>query len=474
MAQAALQDDTTQQDEAFDYPVEVEDAGPATKKVHVKIPRDRIDAYKERSMGEIRSDAALPGFRRGRAPRNLVEKRFGKALRDQVQQDLIRESYQQAIRKKELNPISDPEFDDPENVKLPDEGDFSYSFTIEVAPDFELPPIETVTLRKPKITIKDEHVQQALANLREQQGSLVPVEDRGVQEKDYLIADVEVKAGGETIAQQPDAQLIARPGRIAGIEIEKFADKVKGLKAGEEKTFKVKVPQTHPTESVRGKQASIKLKIKDIKALQLAEIDEPFLENLGFTSEQELLDALRQQMIERVDADIQNALRRQVQEYLIAKTHLVLPKRLSDRQVERVVNRRAVSLLMRGMPREQVQANVERLKEGAGAEAHRELTLFFVLQKVAQDRKIEVSDSEVNGQVAMLALDQGQRPESLRERMEKDGTLTNLRIQLQEHKALDALIAEAKIEEFEPSPEEEKEQVDAAASGESDEAEDAT
>lgn len=474
MADAALQDDTTQQEEAFDYPVEVEDAGPATKKVHVKIPRDRIEAYKERSMGEIRSDAALPGFRRGRAPRNLVEKRFGKALRDQVQQDLIRESYQQAIQKSELNPISEPEFDDPENVKLPDEGDFSYSFTIEVAPHFELPPLDALTLRKPKITIKDEHVQQALANLREQQGSLVPVEDRGVEEKDYLIADVEVKAGGETIAEQPDAQLIARPGRIAGIEIEKFADKVKGLKAGEEKTFKVKVPQTHPTESLRGKQASIRLKVKDIKALQLAEIDEAFLENLGFTSEQELLDALRQQMIERVDTDIQNSLRRQVQEYLVAKTKMVLPKRLSERQVERVVNRRAVSLLMRGMPREQVQENVERLKEGAGAEAHRELTLFFVLQKVADDKKIEVSDSEVNGQIAMLALDQGQRPASLRERMEKDGTLANLHIQLREQKALDALIADAKVEEFEPSPEEEKQQVEAAAGGESDEAEDVT
>jgi FKBP-type peptidyl-prolyl cis-trans isomerase (trigger factor) len=127
-----------------------------------------------------------------------------------------------------------------------------------------------------------------------------------------------------------------------------------------------------------------------------------------------------------------------------------------------------VNLMLRGVPREKVQQNIEKLKEGAGAEAHRDLTLFFVLLKLAGDKKIEVSDEEVNGQVAMIALDQGVRPSTLRERMQKDGTLANLYVQLREQKTLDSIIAEAKVEEFEPSPEEEKQTVEAAASGESD------
>lgn len=471
MADAALEDDIQQdetQEEQFDYPVEVEDAGPAAKKVRVTVPRDRIAAYTEQTMGGIRADAVLPGFRKGKAPKHIIEKRFGKALKDQVQQDLLRESYQHAVAKNELTPLGEPEFDDPESVKLPDEGDLVYSFTVEVQPDFALPSMDGLTVRKPKIQIKDEHVQQALQNLREQQGSLAPVEDRGVEEKDYLIADVEVKSGDESIAHQHDAQLIARPGRIAGIEIQDFAQRVKGMSAGEERTLDVQVPENHPSEKIAGKQVQIVLKLKDIKALQPVEIDPPFLESLGFADEAELLEALREQMVERVDADVQNAMRRQVQEHLVSKTEINLPARLSARQVDRVVNRRAMNLLTRGMPREQVQASLEQIKQGADAEAARELKLFFILGRIADERKIEVDEGELNGQVAMLAMNQGQRPEMLRQRMEKDGSLANLYVQLREQKALDALIAEATIEEFEPSAEEEKQTVAAATSNEGD------
>src|SRR5690606_39129766 len=138
--------------------------------------------------------------------------RFGKALRDQVQGDLLRESYQQALERNNLAVLGEPEFDDPENLKLPDEGDFTYSFTVEVQPEFEVPTVQGLTVRKPKIEINDEHVQQARQNLREQQGSLMPVEDRGVEANDYLIADVVLKHGDEQIAEQTDAQLVARSG----------------------------------------------------------------------------------------------------------------------------------------------------------------------------------------------------------------------------------------------------------------------
>lgn len=473
MTQSALEEEPTQPEESFEYPVEVEDAGPATKKLRVTIPRQRIDEFRERSFGEISSEAAFPGFRRGKVPRHLLEKRLGKALREQIQQDLIRESYQQALARSELMPVGEPEFENKDGMKLPDEGDFAYAFTIEVAPEFELPSFADLKLRKPKITIKEEHVQQALLNLREQQGSLAPVEDRGAKEGDYLIADVDVKAGEESVAHQHDAQLIARPGRIAGIEIEDFAHRVAGLKIGEERLIEIAVPDTHPSEKVRGKTAQIRISLKDMKELVPAEIDEPFLESLGFASRQELLDALREQMVERVDADIKAALRRQAQHFIVEHTRIVLPKRFSDRQVERVVNRRAVNLMMRGVPRERLQQSVEQLKEGAGAEAHRDLTLYFVLQKLAEQRNIEVGEEEINGQVAMIAMDQGQRPSALKERMQKDGTLQALFLQLMEQKALDSIIAEAQIEEFEPTPEEEKQTVKAAASGEG-ESEDVT
>ena len=465
MADAALEDATDQQDAPFDYPVEVEDAGPSAKKLRVTVPRDRIAKHSEETLADVRGGANLPGFRPGKAPKHLIEKRFGKAMRDQVQQELLRESYQHALTKHDLAVLGEPQFDDAENLKLPDEGDLTYSFTVELQPDVHLPTMDGLKVKKPKIEVGDEHVQQALQNLRQQQGNLMPVEDRGVQDGDYLIADVTLKSGDEQVAEQTDAQLVARAGRISGVEVADFGDQVKGMKAGDEKTIDVKVPENHPNTKIAGMDVQLSVKLKDVKALQLAEIDAPFLESLGFENEQELLDALREQMVERVNSDIQTAMRRQVQEYLINNTQLELPKRITAAQTDRVVNRRAMDLLMRGMPRGQVEGSLEQIKQGADAEAERELKLFFILGKLGEEHHVEVSDGEVNGQIAMAAMNQGQRPESLKQRMEQDGSLTNLYVQLREAKTLDKLLENAEIEEVEPTAEETKDAV-AAASGE--------
>ncbi len=452
--------------DAFAYPVEVADAGPSKKRLSVTIPRSRIEEHTQEVFGDVRGDVQIPGFRRGKAPRHVVEKRLSKAVKDQVQSDLLRESYEQALQHDGLNAIGEPEFDKDAKLELPDSGDYTYNFNVEVRPDFDLPPMDELTVRKAKIAIKDEHVDQALENLRNQQGNLMPVENRPVKEGDYLVADVEVKVDDETVADQKDANLVARGGRILGVAVDDFGERVSGVKAGNELTFTIHVPDDHPSEKIKGKDASVHVTVKDIKELHPAEIDGPFLEGLGFENNDELMAALREQMEQRVEQDIQNAMRRQVQEYLAGKIDFALPEKMSARQIDRVVNRRAMDLLMRGMPQEQVRGMVEQLRQGADVEAQKELKMFFILDKAAADREVQVEEGEINGQIAMAAIERGERPETLRKRMEKDGSLTNLYVQTRERKTLDKLIEEAKIEEFEPTPEEQKQTVDDVTGGE--------
>ena len=452
-------------DESFTYPIEVSDAGPAAKKVSVTVPRDRIDAKMKDIFGDVRQNASLPGFRPGKAPRHLVEKKFGKAVKDQVQGDLLRESYQQAIEKNQLSVLGDPDFEDAQNIKLPDEGDFTYSFTVEVRPDVTLPSMEHLTVKKPKITINDDHVDQALDNLRNQQGALMPVEDRATEAGDYLVADVSVKHGDEEIASQEDAQLIARGGTIAGIKLDDFADKVKGMKPGDDRTISVQAPAEHPNAKIAGKDVQIHVKLKDLKRLEPAVIDEPFLESLGFENQDELMQALREQMEERVEQDVQNAMRRQVSDYLVKNTEMQLPEKMSARQTDRVVNRRAMDLLQRGVPQEKVRDAIEQLRQGADETAKKELKTFFILDKAADENSVQVDEQEINGQIAMLALDRGERPEALRDRMMKDGSLQNLVLATRERKTLDVLIEQAKVEEVEPTAEQTQEAVDQATGG---------
>jgi trigger factor len=443
-------------DEAYQYNIRVEDAGPATKKVSVEIPQDRIQQKLAEQYKELRSQAAIPGFRPGHAPQKLIEKRFAADVKEQVRRSLVSESYEQAMERNSLQPIGEPEIENADKLELPENGPLSYSFQVEVQPKIDLPNLKGLKVRKPKIEVKEENVDQATQNLREQQGTLVPIEDRGVESGDYLVADVHVKVGGNVVAHAHDSQIVARPGRLAGIEIADLDKQLAGLTPGAARAVRTKGPDTHPNEAVRGKYVEIDVALKDLKKLELAEINAEFLDSLGFANEQELRDALREQMVERINYDVQQAMREQVNRYLLDNVNIELPAKLSARQEERIVGRRAVDLMTRGVQREAIEANLERLRSGARDEAVRELKLFFILQQIANDQQVDVDEAELNGRIALLAAQRGRRPEKMKQDMAKDGSLTNLYVQMREQKALDKILDDAQIEEVEMKPEEAK------------------
>jgi trigger factor len=288
---------------------------------------------------------------------------------------------------------------------------------------------------------------------------LVPVEDRGVQTKDFLTADVHGKVDGNIVAHQHDAQLVARGGRLLGIQVDDLDTKLEGLKPGEKRSFTVHADEKHGSEAMRNKDVEIEIALKDLKKLEPITIDQDFLDSLGFSNEQELRDALREQLVERINYDVQNAQHEQIRKHLLDNVQMELPAKMSDRQADRVVSRRAMELMSRGISRDQIEANVQALRTGSKEEANRELKLFFILQKIAGDAEVEVDEPELNGRIAMLAAHRGERPEKLKQRMAKDGSLQNLYIQLREQKALDKILETAEIEEVDvvsPSAEENK------------------
>ena len=432
------------------YPVNVEDAGVATKKVTVTVPADRITGAIAEQFADLKQNAQLPGFRPGKVPANLIQKKYAKEVRDQVTQTLLRESYQQAVTKNNLQVLGEPSFENEADIKLPESGDLSYTFSVEVQPEFSLPEFAGLNIKKPKIVVNDEHVSQAMKNLREQQGTLLPVEDRGVAENDAVEADIKVHVGEEQVVEQNGFQFYVRkPLKLFGLTVEDTGG-LDGKKAGETGEITATIPDTFQREDLRGKEAKVTIEIKDIRQLELAEINEEFLEQLGFKDESELNEALREEMETRVKNDIQNAMRDQVAKALLENTTLDLPAKLSQNQEMRIVQRRAMDLVQRGVPQEQIGANLEILRGGAGDEAARELKLFFILQKVAEQLEVDVSNGELNASIAEMAEQRGERPEKVRQKMQQDGTMSNLYLRLRELKAIDKILEKATIEEVEP------------------------
>jgi trigger factor len=310
---------TATADETFEYPIRVEDAGPATKKVHVEIPRERITAKLEESFNELRQQAAHPRVPRRPRPKKLIEKRFSQDIKDQVRRQLISESYEQAVEKNNLQVIGEPVFDNPKRSSCPRaSAAMSYSFESRSPARDQHPELKGIKIKRPKIEVTDENVQQAMKNLREQQGHARPRwKNRGVEDRRLPHRRRPREARRQRRRPPARRQVVSRPGRIAGIEVDDLDKQLEAKRPATRARSRRPRPEQPPNEALRGKEVEIEIALKDIKKLEPVEVNQDFLESLGFEKEIELLDALREQMVERIDYDVQQAMREQVNKHLL-------------------------------------------------------------------------------------------------------------------------------------------------------------
>lgn len=432
--------------------VTIENAGPARKKIVIEIPESRIADKIKGNYDELRAEAAVPGFRRGRAPVRLLEKRFGKDVRNEVKTQLMGESYSQIIEENDFRVLGEPDIKDADKIELPEAGPMSFQVEIEVVPEFELPDLKGLKIQKKAFEITDDQVAAEIDRFCDMQGKPKKI-DGETEPGDYITADIEVRTeDGETAASHP-TQMVYVPGEsrkfkgvVAGILIEDLGHKLAGHKPGSAVTLEATGPQQHENEALRGKKLTIEVKITAAERMEPMPI-EKLIETAGMESEDELRQQIRTNLEQRATVEQQQAMQEQVTEALLEKVQFELPEKMSDKQADRTLQRRRIEMLYRGSSEQDIEENLAELRTASKEEAQRELKQFFILDKVAQKFEIEVSEAEVNGRVAQMAVQRGQRPERMREQMARGGQLDQLYLQLRETKAIEKLIAEAEIVE---------------------------
>ena len=438
--------------------VTIEDAGPCKKKVTIEIPRETIEHSTNNRYEELRKEALVPGFRKGRAPRRLIEKRFGKEATEQVKLALLAEASEAAIKDNELKTLGEPDID-YENIKLPDEGPMKFDFEIEVRPEFNLPELEGIPVTKTKLEITDELIDAEIEKMLKWAGIWTPREEGLVETEDQIIADVHIKIEGVEEEEKLDnAEIFVRPnGHVGEVPVEKLDEFLVGAKTGQTKQFSIEVPKTYFREQYRGKKADIRIDIKDVKWLKPAELDENFLRRTGFENEDKLRDEIHNKLLIQLEGQIRSETAEQIYQYLNNKTDFELPLDIVARQADTLLRRLYVNLLMKGISREQIAEHMEKLQAGSEEQAKQQLKTFFIMDKVAEKLGIEVSDEEVNGYIAQLAAQRSQRPERMKEQMEHDGSLEQLRMEIRQNKCIDKMLETAKITEKKPGKKEKKE-----------------
>lgn len=446
--------------------VQTEDVGTLRKKLTITVPRDLVDEQKDEQYGELRRDAVVPGFRRGRAPRRLLEKRFGSDVNETLVQQLVTNGYMAAVEKLDLKTIGDPLVFAREKgaegdtlvdvqkaidlIELPPDGPLTFSCEVEVRPEFELPSLDAIPLEKPVLTVSDEDVNKQIERMRMFRGHYEPVPDEAVQADDVVYADVKVSSGETVLHQHDNARLAARPQVIEGISLPELGEALAGAKVGETRTATGTVPDDYEKAEFRGKEANVEFRIREIHRLKLPEMNEEFVKSMGFDDEAEMRKYVRDEMESRIDYEIRRGMRGQVQKYLLDNTAFDLPERLSNRQITQVVVRRMYDLYNQGVPPAEVEKHMDELKTVARETAVRDLKLAFIMEKLAEQIEVEVSEGEMNAHIADIARRQGRRFDRVRDDLIKQGGATSLYLSIRDEKILDRLMETAQVTETTP------------------------
>jgi len=436
-----------EQSVAANNKVTIQEAGPCKKKVIIEIPEETIMNITDEQYRNLRKEALVPGFRKGRAPRRLLEKRFSKETSEQIKLKLLADASDSAVKDNKLDILGEPDID-IEKIELPAGGPLTFEFEVEVRPEFDLPELEGIPLTRTELQVTDEQIDREIEQLRKYSGVWIPREEGVVQLDDQIIADVLLKAEDAEQQKFDNIEIYVKPnGFVAGAPVEKLDELLAGAKAGDTKQTSVEVPKTYFREEYRGKKVDIQITIKDIKFLKPAELDENFLRRLDAKDEKEVREKIHDILHRRLEQQSRTELTEQIYKYLLENTDFDLPVDIVAEQASSVLQRQYTNLIMRGLTRGQLEEQMDQLRASSEQQGKEQLKTFFIMDKVAEKLGIEVTEEEINGQIAQLAIQQGQRPERLREQMSRDGSLAQFRLEVRQSKCIAKLLESAKIVE---------------------------
>lgn len=431
--------------------VEVTEVGPCRKHVRVVIPRAEIEDALNDAVDELAGQASVPGFRAGKVPPALVRKKFKSEIEDQVKQNLLLQSLEQVSEENELDPINEPDLD-VEALEIPEEGDFEYEFDVEVRPEFALPQYKGLKIERPVAEVSDDDVDAYMAQYLEQYSTLEDA-DGAIESGQSITISGEFTSGDKQVSKFENLRVRVRPTlRFADGEVSDFEKLVTGKAAGDSVETGVSVSMEAQRVEMRGESLTLKATIGGISSVVPPVLDAEFLERVGVESEAELRDLMYSNLERQSTYGERQKTREQVLEKIGESATWDLPEELVEKQTDNAMRREVLEMQQAGFTSDQIRARENDLRQRAISMTRQNLKEHFVLDRVAEEEGIEVTNSELETEIAMMALQAGENPRRVRARLIKTGVIENLRAQIRERKAVDVILGAADFVDVEGEP----------------------
>ena len=439
--------ETKAPDSKLELAVKIDKPSTCQRHVVVTIPRSELERYFRKAFDEIAPKADLPGFRAGKIPRKLLENRFKKTVADQVKSSLVMDSLQQITEGGEFSAISEPDMDFGA-VKLPDAGDFTFEFKIEVRPEFDTPNWEGLELDKTVYTLTDAEVDTQLARTLER---VTPGEawDGEASMGDRILLNATFTSNGRAVSTFEE-QLVTLRKRLslADCVIENFGELIAGSKEGDKLTTTVKVMDTSMNETFRGVDVDVEFEIVEIRRVNVEGLNATVLESVGFDSAEELKTFVRAELEKQAEYYQNQLLREQITKKLTADANWELPPALVRRQTERELQRRVLELRRNGFTDDQIRSVINGMRRNAEDQTQGALREHFVLEKIAESLSIEPSEKEYDEEIEQIADQSDLSARQVRAKLERSGQMDALRNQILERTVISRIVEAGKVKEI--------------------------
>jgi len=408
------------------------------REIQVEIPVEEVNRETDSLIQKYQKLARIPGFRRGHVPASVIRQRFSEDLKSDVVETLIPRYFRKETDKQGLIPVSQPQVTD---LHLKDNEPLRFKATFEVMPEIKVEGYRELRAEKPEIVVTDEEVEKSLTGLREQHATYTSVEGRVLADGDYaqVSLDGQPKDGdGDGKPVHMDEIMVEIGGRYTMPE---FTENLRGGSPGDQRTFDVVYAQDAAEQRLAGKTFTYTVKVQSIKQKTLPELDDQFATQLG---EFKSLEEVRQRIREGMEAERKHNAEHEAKDKLVAelvkRSEFEVPEALVDRQIDVRLERGLRALAAQGMKAEDIKKmDLNRLRVGQREQAVQEVKASLLLDKIAEEEKIEVSDEEINGEIEALARQSKQTPEAIRARLTRDGALDRIRNRIRSEKTLDFL-----------------------------------
>jgi len=422
----------------------VEELAPCKRKLEWVIPREDVEKELGEKVAELRTTVFIPGFRIGRAPLRLVEKRFGSQIQDDVKQSLLSSSCTKAYEENGLKPLGEPEL---ESGDLDAEEGFKVQVTVSVKPTFDVQDYSGLKAKKPKDEVTEEALDRVIENMRESKAVLKPVGEEGIAADDEISADLEITAEGIEPVLQDDIDISLAAPATEGLEFTNLGEQIAGAKVNESREVDAQATDEFAVEEQRGKPVRVKLTILDAKRKTLPELDDEFAK----TYRMETLDELRGNVRSRLAASMlqqsKQALHRNLEDALLDQYTFELPQDIVDVMAESMVLRERHRLESQGVSSGEIGEHAEAMRSAGEDSATRQLKLVFILEALAEKEKVFATDAEVDERIETMARVYGLPAARLKREMEDANRLSSLRSQMRDDKVIEFLLGKVQIEE---------------------------